>query len=83
MSEQLALLPVLDAPTVPALPRRIVEMHRMYGVCEGRQCATCRHLIRVQPGQNTYLKCELTMITRGPGSDWRAGWPACGKWEAR
>ena len=82
MTEQLTLAG-LEAPTVCPRSRRHQEMIRLYGLCEGRHCRSCAHLILVQPGQNRYFKCDLTVITRGPGSDWRAGWEACGKWEER
>jgi hypothetical protein len=29
----------------------------------------------------TYLKCELGPLSHGAATDWRASWPACGKYE--
>ena len=70
-------------PTTKVLPERIKDMYRAYGHHPNEKCKTCLHLIYHQPGQNKYLKCALTRITSGPGTDWRANWDACGKWEKR
>lgn len=72
----------LDVPPIEALPERIRNMHRMYGRLVGRRCGDCRHCIVVRLRRN-YRKCELSTQTAGPGTDWRAKWPACGKWEER
>jgi hypothetical protein len=63
------------------LDARLAVMHTLYGRREDQRCKTCRHLLRKAGHARTYLKCELTKITAGPGSDWRAGYVACGKWE--
>lgn len=48
---------------------------------EGKTCKTCIHLF-VQGGTSgRYLKCDLRKNTRGPGTDHRAGWMACRKYE--
>ena len=77
-------LPGLEVPAISdrRLPLRIGDMHRRFGRTEGRCCASCVHLVVHKPGQNKYYKCDLTVITSGPGTDWRIGWPACGRWEA-
>ena len=57
------------------------QMRRMYGEHDGT-CKDCVFLLRT--GRNrTYLKCEKFVITRGPGTDWRAKWPACGLFKER
>jgi hypothetical protein len=43
----------------------------------GPRCGTCRHLISVGHHNRTYLKCDASVISRGPGTDGRAWWPAC------
>lgn len=50
---------------------------------EGETCKTCKHIYRYRSAK-TYLKCGLNRSnwTHGPGSDIRAGSPACSKWEA-
>lgn len=43
-------------------------------------CKTCVHLFRKTFGK-TYIKCDLRPNTSGAGTDHRAGWDACGKYE--
>lgn len=49
----------------------------------GETCKSCRHYARVQGGARVYLKCLLMrdQWTRGPGTDIKAGSPACQRWE--
>lgn len=49
----------------------------------GARCRDCTHLCRKSPGRRHVLKCELAYQSMSAASDWRAGWPACGKFEAR
>ena len=48
---------------------------------EGAKCKSCASFVTIEMA-NTYLKCRLFGITGGPATDWRANWPACGKYEA-
>lgn len=48
---------------------------------EGATCRGCIHLWRHGGHANSYLKCDLRQLTHGPGSDHRAGWLACGRYE--
>lgn len=48
---------------------------------EGTTCASCVHLVLQGGTSGRYLKCELRRNTRGPATDHRARWPACGKYE--
>lgn len=50
---------------------------------EGETCKSCKHIARVRLAK-TYLKCDLARRrwTGGPGTDIRAGDPACEFWEA-
>lgn len=45
---------------------------------EGKRCKECK-LCYQHHGK--YFKCELRGFTRGPGTDHRANWPACGKFQ--
>lgn len=47
---------------------------------EGKLCKYCSRLIRKQYA-NTYRKCGLRKNTNGPGTDHKATWPACKKYE--
>jgi hypothetical protein len=44
-------------------------------------CGGCVH--RRKSTQGSYPKCGLGPITSGPGTDVRAWWPACERFEAR
>jgi hypothetical protein len=51
-----------------------------------KTCKTCVHLRASHNSEgrgNRHLKCDLRKITHGAATDHRAGWPACGRWEAR
>ena len=77
---QASLYPEWEAKQIktPPVPRSIKTMYALHGRTDGRTCGECLHLIRIFPGQNSYLKCNLTAITHGPGTDWRRKWEACG-----
>jgi len=63
------------------LPRRIGAMYVVYGRGpEGKYCGQCQHFLRFQRG-GSWSKCELTRMTSGKATDWRARWDACGKFE--
>jgi hypothetical protein len=49
---------------------------------EGEKCGTCKHMVQKQMSRG-YRKCALTrqFWTGGPGTDIKAGTPACSKWE--
>lgn len=44
-------------------------------------CGGCAHRVLVGWHNRTYPKCDLAAITHGPGSDCRAHWPACDRFE--
>lgn len=46
-------------------------------------CGTCVHIARIGWHNKRYLKCDLVEMTHGPGSDLRAWWPGCERWEER
>ena len=73
-AEQLAAHPELQ------LPERIRKMHRMYGLSKSHTCGKCKFFLRFHQS-TTWFKCDLTTFTGGAATDWRAKWPACGKWE--
>ena len=64
-------------------PQRLKWMHGLYGTHEGETCGTCKHFWRQTYHRKVYFKCRMTRISRGPGTDWRVGWAACGRWERR
>lgn len=43
----------------------------------GMRCKDCAHLYH----NGRFLKCDLRHVTHGPGTDHRANWPACSKFE--
>lgn len=58
------------------------EMRLVYGPGpDGKRCKTCVHLIRKIWGDKRYLKCAYRIHINGPGTDHRAGWLACSKYE--
>lgn len=61
------------------LPERIRAMLMVYGYTEGLTCKGCVFLVK-RGKASLYFKCALTKMTRGAATDWRAGWPACGRW---
>jgi hypothetical protein len=64
-------------------PDRIKTMWKMYGRNDGNFCQSCVHLLHKGSKRKSYLKCDKTIITHGAGSDWRAGFPACGTYQGR
>ena len=45
-------------------------------------CTDCTHLRRMQRDK-TYIKCDLRKRTHGAGTDHRALWPTCARFNAR
>lgn len=63
---------------------RLSSMHRLHGPGpDGITCKGCVHLVYGGGNVRRFLKCELYRISRCESTDWRAKWPACGKYEAR
>lgn len=52
---------------------------------EGETCGTCRHKTYMGGTSGRYIKCKLMerCWTRGPGTDIKARWAACEKWESK
>jgi hypothetical protein len=75
----------LAATPADSRPKQLRIMHERHGMAEnGQVCGQCRHLVRGKYHNKTYFKCGLFVPwTHGPGTDWRKGWPACGKWTER
>lgn len=48
----------------------------------GPRCGTCSHLLDTSHHNRSYLKCAISVISRGPGTDARRWWPACRDYEA-
>ena len=47
---------------------------------DGKKCKPCTHLYRKKYSK-VYIKCDLRKDTNGPGTDHKANFPACGKYE--
>jgi len=61
-----------------------LNMRRLYGWGpEGAKCGSCVHLRDDFHHNKKYFKCELAGYTRGPATDWRKKWRACGKYEEK
>lgn len=75
LSEQFAKLPPKEKPVNPC-----IEIHGKGP--DGVQCKTCK-LLFAHICSKTYYKCGLRGFTRGPGTDHKVRWPACGKYQAR
>jgi len=68
---------------VPATPKADFNpCLKLYGAGPiGKRCKECSLFIRHQMSR-TYFKCKLRGVTHGPGTDHKANWPACGKFQA-
>lgn len=66
----------------PAYPERLRAMHKYFGQAEGHTCGTCAHLLVFEMG-GRWFKCGLAKHTGSVATDWRARWPACGRWKER
>jgi hypothetical protein len=72
-----------NTPAAKHRRKTIGAMHLRHGVTEGRVCGDCRLFfkrladMRVEP-----FKCRLFGLV-GESSDWRKGYPACGRFEPR
>lgn len=56
------------------------SMQEMHGILEGKNCSTCKHLLKCEYHGRTYYKCELWAITHGAATDVRLKDQACGKY---
>jgi hypothetical protein len=66
--------------TVEALPLRIRAMHAAHGLRSAQKCKNCAFFQRHSQAA-TWFKCAKSKITGGSATDWRANWPACGKFK--
>jgi hypothetical protein len=58
---------------------KILKMQARFGKPPaGVQCRDCVHFFKVHLAKD-YPKCELFGVTGGPGTDWRARFPGCGR----
>lgn len=48
---------------------------------EGTRCKTCAYFERKHVRGKVYFKCELRGDTNGTGTDHRANWPTCGRYQ--
>lgn len=76
--------PLFDAvPIEQVTPPRHKTMLRAYGKMDGKHCGGCVHLVRKDDFGGIWFKCDLTVQSDGPGTDWRKKWPACGKFDPK
>ena len=70
------------AAAIIATGRHPLNLVPLLASPQGKTCGDClhRYLKRLA---GTYPKCDLGPITGGPGTDVRAGWPACERFEAK
>lgn len=80
MSEMGLFGELVDAFVPIARHEKIEWMQMEHGFREGKTCRTCSHLQYDKYHSKTYLKCDLFGESRGEGTDWKASFPACGKW---
>jgi hypothetical protein len=74
----------LEGKPAKAKPAPNAVMRDAYGAGpDGATCGGCFWLMREEHNAGGYLKCKKHGSTRGPGTDHRAKWPACGLYEAR
>ena len=69
-------------PIEDVLPDRIETMHKVFGKNDGNKCGDCIYFVRYKQGSR-WSKCSLTVQTGGTGTDWRATWPACGRFVSK
>ena len=50
---------------------------------QGKKCSECQHFLRLRYHDYTYRKCEVRGITHGKGTDHKASFDACKKFEER
>lgn len=63
---------------------RLGVMHQRHGAAiDGSTCGGCDHLVAPQHGARRHFKCALFGSTRSEATDWRAKWPACGRFTPR
>lgn len=75
---------LFDAPAPLSAHKRGNPMLAVYGTGpEGTQCKDCEHFHWIKYHDGVYLKCDLRNMTHGAGSDHKARWHSCGKFEAR
>ncbi|MBU0493895.1 MAG: hypothetical protein KKA73_00690 [Chloroflexi bacterium] len=64
----------------PRYPRRLTDMHAVYGRTPGHTCGQCTHLVGRRYSR-VYYKCAYGPQSASPATDWRKSWPACGRFE--
>jgi hypothetical protein len=65
-------------PPIVRLEKKLSFMWGKHGAGpDGRKCKDCVRCGYVQYSKR-YYKCSAYGNTHGPGTDWRANWPACG-----
>jgi hypothetical protein len=68
-------------PVNPVSTNPMVKAFGEYHIRDVK-CKTCEHFIRKELSK-TFFKCAFRGNTNGPGTDHRANWPACTKYQKR
>lgn len=82
--KQLSLFPPAD-PDAERFDVRTTNakqnpMVRLIGEYPGEKCKNCAHFVRKHVTK-TFFKCALRRDTNGPGTDIRANWQACARFQ--
>lgn len=75
--------PTTKRPLLRSLPEDERIVKALAGVPPDATCRQCAHCSSSAYHGRSYVKCWAVPLTHGPGSDTRAKWPACTKFEAR
>lgn len=66
---------------IPKKPsKKFKTMQEMFGLMEGKQCKTCRHVVKWEWAK-VYYKCERWHLSKSAATDIRLKDPACGLYE--
>jgi hypothetical protein len=60
------------------MKRKIDEMHRRFGILNGKMCEDCSNLIKGRYHDMILRKCTVYGATHSEASDWRKKYVACG-----
>lgn len=61
--------------------KRYKTMQEIYGTIEGKQCKSCKNLMKVDYHNKTYYKCSEWILSHSKATDIRLRDTACGKYE--
>jgi hypothetical protein len=75
---------VIEDDSAPRDLKKNEAMRFHYGKRDDKKCGDCGYFLETSwETLNSYFKCEKFGISRGPATDWRKKWIACGLWKER